>query len=68
MAAPTDIDEAIAQALLEPAEITDENGRKIRNRTLKELQDARDRETSTAAARQNHMGLRFVKLIPPGAG
>ena len=68
MAAPENIDEAIAQALLEPAEITDENGRKIRNRTLAELQDARDREAATTAARKNHLGMRFTQLIPPGAG
>ena len=68
MAAPTDIDEAIAQALLEPSEVTDDQGRKIKNRTLAELQDARDREAATTAARKNHMGLRFTQLIPPGAG
>lgn len=65
MAAPTTADEAVEQALLEPQSVS-ENGRTIVNRSLKELQDARDRET--AAKSKNHLGLRFTKLIPPGGG
>jgi len=66
MATPTTIDEAIDQALLLPAIVT-EAGRAITERPLKDLQDARDRETSNRAAAKPHFGLRFTKLIPPGA-
>ena len=66
MAAPTTPAEAVAAALLEPEEVTDANGRKIKNRKLAELQDARDRETSATA--KPAFGLRFTKLVPPGAG
>lgn len=66
MATPTDIDEAIAQALLLPESVT-EAGRTITERPLKDLLDARDRESGNVAAEKNHFGLRFIKLIPPGA-
>lgn len=67
MAAPTDIDEAIEQALTQPASQS-ENGRTITERPIKDLQDARDRETGNRAAAKSHFGLRFTKLIPPGGG
>jgi hypothetical protein len=66
MATPTTIDEAIDQALLLPASVT-EAGRTITERPLKDLLDARDRESSNVAAGKNHFGLRFTQLIPPGA-
>ena len=66
MAAPTTIAEAIDQALLLPASM-EEAGRTITERSIKALQDARDRETGNRAALKAHFGLRFTKLIPPGA-
>jgi hypothetical protein len=66
MATPETIDEAIEQALLLPASVT-EAGRTITERPLSDLQDARDRETGNRAASKAHFGLRFTKLIPPGA-
>lgn len=66
MATPTTIDEAIEQALLLPASVT-EAGRTITERPLKDLLDARDREKAENAALQNHFGMRFIRLIPPGA-
>jgi len=66
MTAPTTVDEAIDQALLLPANTT-EAGRTITERPLKDLQDARDREAGNRAAAKAHFGLRFTKLIPPGA-
>jgi hypothetical protein len=66
MATPTTIDEAIDQALLLPASVT-EAGRVITERPLKDLQDARDREAGNRAALKSHFGLRFTKLVPPGA-
>lgn len=65
MTAPTTIDEAVDQALLLPASTT-ENGRTIVERPLKDLLDARDRETAATAGKKAHFGLRFTKLIPPG--
>lgn len=66
MATPETIDEAIEQALLLPASVT-EAGRTITERPLSDLQNARDRETGNRAAAKAHFGLRFTKLIPPGA-
>ena len=66
MATPTTIDEAIDQALLLPASVT-EAGRTITERPLKDLQDARDREACNRVTAKAHFGLRFTKLIPPGA-
>jgi hypothetical protein len=65
MATPTTIDEAVDQALLLPASVT-EAGRTITERPLKDLQDARDREAGNVAATKSHFGLRFTKLVPPG--
>ena len=67
MAAPTTADEAVDQALLEPQTVS-ENGRTITNRSLAELQTARDRELTAATAPKRHFGLRFTKLVPPGGG
>jgi hypothetical protein len=67
MTAPTTAQEAIDQALLQPASVT-ENGRTITERPIKDLQDARDREMSSTAGKKSHFGLRFTKLVPPGAG
>ena len=66
MAVPTTIDEAIDQALLLPAVMT-EAGRTVTERPLKDLLDARDRMTGNQAVIKPHFGLRFTKLIPPGA-
>ena len=66
MATPTTIDEAIDQALLLPASVT-EAGRTITERPLKDLQDARDREACSRVTAKAHFGLRFTKLVPPGA-
>lgn len=65
MAAPTTIDEAVSQALLEPKSVT-EGDRTIVNRDLNDLQDARDRERGATAGKKPHFGLRFTKLLPPG--
>jgi len=65
MATPTNVDEAIDQALLLPASVT-EAGRTITERPIKDLQDARTREVGKRAAAKAHFGLRFTKLIPPG--
>lgn len=65
MATPTTPDEAVDQALLLPASVT-EAGRTVTERPLKDLQDARDREAGNAASLKSHFGLRFTKLVPPG--
>ena len=65
MAAPTDIDEAIEQALTQPASQS-EGDRTITERPLKDIQDARDREVGNRASAKSHFGLRFTKLVPPG--
>jgi hypothetical protein len=64
MAAPQNIDEAIEQALLTPAEAADQS-QSIKERSLKDLLNARDRLSEADA--KPHFGLRFTRLIPPGA-
>ena len=66
MTAPTDIDEAIDLAAVEPEEIVDDQGRKIRNRSPEDLQKLR--EMQSTAKGKPHFGMRFTKLVPPGAG
>ena len=69
MAAPTTIADALEQAALQPKAVSfSVSGHTITNRDLKELQDARDRELAQQAASTTGFGLRFRKLIPPGAG
>jgi hypothetical protein len=63
MATPEDIDEAIDQAVLNPAAVSDQS-QSITERSIKDLIDARER-LSTAKAK-NHFGLRFTRLKPPG--
>ena len=67
MARPTTPQEAVEQAFLTPKSVAEE-GRSVSNRDLRELQDARDRELAETAGKKNHFGLRFTKLVPPGAG
>lgn len=63
MAAPTTIDEAIEQAVLAPDSVADQS-QSIRERSLSDLLDARDRLSEADA--KNHFGLRFTRLVPPG--
>jgi hypothetical protein len=63
MAAPTTIDEAIEQALLLPESTTDQS-QAIKERSLEDLLNARDRLSEADA--KPHFGLRFTRLIPPG--
>jgi hypothetical protein len=67
MARPTTPQEAVDEAFLQPKSVSEE-GRSFTNRDLRELQDARDRELAETAGKKNHFGLRFTKLVPPGAG
>ena len=67
MADPTNIPEAIAQVALGP-KTSEENGRLITEHALGDLIKADNHVAAKAAARKNHMGLRFSKIIPPGAG
>ena len=67
MAAPTTIEEAVAQALLQPDRLIDKD-REVHNRPLKDLLDARDRVAAANAAVKPHFGLRFTQLVPPGGG
>jgi hypothetical protein len=58
-----EIDEALSDAISEPKSASDDAGRSVTNHSLKELADLRDRVAPTSGR-----GLRFTKLIPPGAG
>lgn len=67
MPAPTTPAEAIEQAALGPKSVTVGNQTTVA-RDIKELIDADNYLKNAAAAGKSHFGLRFSKLVPPGAG
>jgi len=67
MADPTNIPEAIAQVALSPKS-SEENGRIVTEHRLDQLIKADNHVAAKTAGRKNHMGLRFSKIVPPGAG
>ena len=67
MAAPTTIDEAIEQSALGPKRVRVGNTEREQF-TPAELLAAKQGTAATTAGNRNHLGLRFMKIIPPGAG
>ena len=69
MAAPTTRQKALEQAALGPKSVTvSQTSQTTTARDLAELQEAVDRETANVSATKKGFGLRFQKLVPPGAG
>jgi len=59
-------DEDIEAAAASPLEV-ESDGQKVKQQSLKDLLDARDRiDSGTAASASPRRGIRFTKLIPPG--
>jgi hypothetical protein len=67
MSAPETISEAITQAALGPKR-SKENGREVEEHAMDQLIKADNHVSGKTAGRKNHMGLRFGKIVPPGAG
>jgi hypothetical protein len=67
MSEPETIAEAITQAALGP-KTSSENGRTVTEHDMTQLIAADNHVSGKLAGRKNHMGLRFGKIIPPGAG
>ena len=67
MAEPETIAEAITQVALGPKS-SSENGRSITEQDISQLIAADNHIAQKTAGRRNHMGLRFSKIVPPGAG
>jgi hypothetical protein len=67
MAAPENISEAITQAALGPKSST-VNGVTLQEHDLDQLIRVEKHLASKTAGTRNHMGLRFGKIVPPGAG
>lgn len=67
MAAPTTISEAIEQVGKAPKR-TKVKGTEVEEHSLEDLIKAEQHVASKTAAKRNHMGLRFGKIVPPGAG
>lgn len=67
MTEPTTIPEAITQAALGP-KTSSENGRTVTEHDLGQLIKADNHLAGKTAGLKNHMGLRFGKIVPPGAG
>lgn len=57
---------ALDAALTQPAAAA-ADGVSVQNRSLTELRDAADQAKATTAAAKSHRGVRFNKLVPPGA-
>lgn len=62
-----DAETILETAVACPAEAHDKAGGMTQH-SLKDLMAYADRQAAKTAAAQNHMGLRFVKLVPPGGG
>lgn len=64
--------EDLEQALIEDAadgiESVVVDGMSVRKHSLKDRLAVADRQKNTTAAALPHFGMRFTKLIPPGAG
>lgn len=67
MSAPTTPEEAISQAALGPKSVTVGNQTTVA-RDIKELIDADNYQKNANAAGKSHFGVRFSKIVPPGAG
>jgi len=61
------LDNAVEAAFTKP-KVRTINGRTVVERDIADLLEARDAVASVDAASQPHRGLRFTKLISPGAG
>lgn len=67
MTEPTTIPEAITQVALGPKS-SSENGRSMTEHDIDSLIKADNHVSGKIAGSKNHMGLRFGKIVPPGAG
>ena len=62
-----DLDDTIQQNAQGPAKVTGDAG-SVEQHSLKEQIEADRYLSSKKAAKQKNRGLRFSKLVPPGAG
>lgn len=67
MAAPSDSEAAVEQAALGPKRVTID-GETVEQFSIDELIKAANFAKSQTAAGKDKFGLRFQKLVPPGAG
>jgi len=58
---------AIAEAAAAQPQTTIVDGTTVSQHSLTELANLADRQAAKSSANKNHRGLRFNKLIPPGA-
>jgi hypothetical protein len=59
--------ESVVEAAASGPQSTNINGTTVNQFPLKDLADIADRQAAKKAAAKNHRGLRFSKLVPPGA-
>ena len=67
MAQPETIDEAIEQNAKGPASVT-VAGQTVVQKDVEQQIKADEYLAAKAAAAKPHLGLRFTKIVPPGAG
>lgn len=67
MAAPTTPQEAIEQNTLGPQRVT-AGGQTVQQHPIPDQIAADNHLANKTAATKNHLGLRNIKLVPPGAG
>ena len=67
MAVPDDIPDAIEQSALGPKRVQ-VGDQSVEQHSIKDLIAADNHQQSQTAKSRAHMGLRFTKIIPPGAG
>lgn len=62
---PVDLESALEQAAASP-QSTNIDGTAVTQHALADLAEIADRQAAAKAARKNHRGIRFTKLVPPG--
>ena len=67
MAQPTTIEDAIEQNALGPKRVQVAN-QSVEQQAIGDQIKAHEYLASKAAAKKSHFGLRFSKIVPPGAG
>lgn len=67
MTQPTTTHDAVKQAALGPKKVKVAN-QEVEQHPLPDLVEADRHDKSRTAAARDHLGIRFRKIVPPGAG
>ena len=66
MTKPTTLDEAIEQAGLGPASVTNSDGQSVTSKNVSEIIEAKNSQLGETAKTKDHLGIRLRQLKPGG--